>query len=146
MAWCKYFEFSNLNFNGKIHLLIQQELHSEARVGADPKMVPHDTWATWEKHLSREGLSLIRVKNNLVDLVWTTNRPEPRQFSIKVHPQIYAGEKCQSKLQRLRKALLTYEVDAMVVTSLTEIAYLLNLRGFDIPYIPVFKVRLNYSY
>lgn len=109
-------------------------------------MVPHVTWSAWEKNFSREGLSLIQVKNNLVDLVWTSDRPEPRQFSIKVHPQMYAGEKWQSKLQRLRKALLAYEVDAMVVTSLTEIAYLLNLRGFDIPYIPVFKVTLVYAF
>ena len=30
----------------------------------------------------------------------------------------------------------------MIVTSLTEIAYLLNLRGMDIPFIPVFKSYL----
>lgn len=103
-------------------------------------MVPHATWATWEKNLIREGLMLVQVKNNLVDLIWTSKRPEPRKFSIKVHPQMYAGEKWQSKLHRLRKALQEAQVDAMVVTSLTEVAYLLNLRGYDIPYIPVFKV------
>ncbi|XP_063704298.1 uncharacterized protein LOC134833781 isoform X2 [Culicoides brevitarsis] len=119
-----------------------QELQADARVGSDPKMVPHSTWIKWEKKMNEKSLRLVPIKNNLVDLVWKTNRPEPRQFSIRVHPQMYAGEKWQSKLQRLRKALSSHEVDAMVVTSLTEIAYLLNLRGFDIPFIPVFKAYM----
>ena len=31
------------------------------------------------------------------------------------------------------------EIDAMVVTALDEVAWLLNLRGNDIPYTPVFR-------
>uniref|UniRef100_A0A336MES5 CSON010922 protein n=1 Tax=Culicoides sonorensis TaxID=179676 RepID=A0A336MES5_CULSO len=115
---------------------------SVGRVGADPKMVPHVTWDAWKKNLSNQGLILLSVENNLVDNIWTKDRPEPRQFSVKVYPQLYAGEKWQSKLQRLRKALKSHDADAMVITSLTEIAYLLNLRGYDIPYIPVFKAYM----
>lgn len=79
------------------------------------------------------------MSRNLIDSVWI-NRPPQNTELIKVHPLIYAGEKWQSKIKTLRKHLLKEHCDAMIVTSLTEIAYLLNLRGTDFPYTPVFKV------
>lgn len=80
------------------------------------------------------------MNENLVDNIWT-DRPPDSTAQIKVHPLEYAGEKWQSKIQTLRKQLIADNCDAMIVTSLTEIAYLLNLRGEDFPYVPVFKVR-----
>lgn len=62
-----------------------------------------------------------------------------------MHPQIYAGEKWESKFDKLRAHLATYRADAIVLTSLTEVAYMLNLRGNDLPYTPVFKVKLNWD-
>lgn len=55
----------------------------------------------------------------------------------------YAGERWISKIGTLRSNLSALNCDAMVVTSLTEIAYILNLRGNDIPYTPVFKVKFK---
>lgn len=47
----------------------------------------------------------------------------------------------------MRKALKRVEADAMVVTALSEIAWLLNIRGRDIPYNPFVKsyVILSHS-
>lgn len=48
----------------------------------------------------------------------------------------------QEKVATLRGHLKLHRCDAMVVTSLTEIAYLLNLRGGDFRYVPVFRAYL----
>lgn len=40
------------------------------------------------------------------------------------------------KVSELREELKAFEVDAMVVTALDEIAWLLNIRGRDIPKSP----------
>lgn len=78
-------------------------------------------------------------------MVWGENRPKTRDFPVRVHHLEYAGEKWESKVEALRESLPAARVEAIIVTSLTEIAYLLNLRGSDIPYIPVFKAFLIVS-
>jgi Xaa-Pro aminopeptidase len=110
----------------------------DSRIGADPHLVPHYLWQEWDRELSKNFLKLVKVNKNLIDMIWT-NRPLPGTYSLKVQPVKYAGEKWEAKVQTLRNSFMSIRCDAMVVTSLTEIAYLLNLRGNDIPYIPVFK-------
>jgi Xaa-Pro aminopeptidase len=104
--------------------------------------VPHYLWQEWDRELSRNFLKLVKVNKNLIDMIWSTNRPPPGSASIKVQPVKYAGDKWELKIQTLRNSYSAIRCDAMIVTSLTEIAYLLNLRGNDIPFIPVFKVSI----
>lgn len=94
----------------------------------------------WETKLQLKYVRLVRLGENLIDNIWA-DRPSESSAQIKVHPLEYAGEKWQSKIKTLREQLKADNCDAMIVTSLTEIAYLLNLRGEDFRYTPVFKVR-----
>ncbi|KAH8278826.1 hypothetical protein KR018_010057 [Drosophila ironensis] len=115
-------------------------VHLDKRVGADPHLMPHALWLQWERELEERFLKLVKINNNLVDLIWGDERPDtPKGQVIKVHKRDFAGEKWQDKVRELRKRLAHLGCDAMVVTSLTEIAYLLNIRGSDIPYTPVVK-------
>lgn len=120
-------------------ILLKSELSPSARVGSDPHTIPHKIWMQWESELNVKYIRLIRLNQNLIDCVWK-NRPEPNNEIITVQPVDYAGEKWQSKIATLRNKLLEDQCDAIVITSLTEIAYLLNLRGNDVSYTPVFKV------
>ena len=49
-----------------------------------------------------------------------------------------AGESCTSKLQRIRQALRRQHADGMLMASLDDIAWTLNLRGTDVHCTPVF--------
>lgn len=118
---------------------LSQQLGPESNAGADPQTVPHYLWAEWEYELSLKYIRLARINVNLIDSIWGDQRPLPHNDVLKVQPITYAGERWESKVQRLRQNISGNGCDAMVVTSLTEIAYLLNLRGTDIPYVPVFK-------
>ncbi|XP_053657769.1 xaa-Pro aminopeptidase 1 [Anopheles marshallii] len=118
------------------------ELTPEARVGADPQLVPHPLWKALETDLTADYIRLVHINRNLVDMVWGGRRPAPRSGAIKVHPVRFAGERWDSKVARLRANLTALRCDGMIVTSLTEVAYLLNLRGSDIPHVPVFKAYL----
>ncbi|EDW83651.1 uncharacterized protein Dwil_GK13723 [Drosophila willistoni] len=116
------------------------QLHLDKRVGADPQLVAHHLWVTWERELEDRFLKLVKVNNNLVDLIWGVDRPAPpKNHVIQVQVQDFAGEHWQDKVKELRRRLAHLGCDAMVVTSLTEISYLLNIRGTDIPYTPVVK-------
>ncbi len=70
------------------------------------------------------------------------DRPAPTAGTIFVQPLFFAGEKWQTKIMSLRSRLVETRSDAIIVTSLTEIAYLLNLRSNDLAHTPVFKVDL----
>ncbi|XP_312988.6 xaa-Pro aminopeptidase 1 [Anopheles gambiae] len=118
------------------------ELSPEARVGADPQLVPHHAWKALETELSADYIRMVPINRNLVDMIWGGRRPAPRSGAIKVHPVRFAGERWDSKVARLRANLTAMRCDGMIVTSLTEVAYLLNLRGSDIPHVPVFKAYL----
>ena len=48
-----------------------------------------------------------------------------------------SGKKWEDKVKDVRKKLKSVGADAMVVTALDEVAWLLNIRGYDIPYNPL---------
>jgi len=75
------------------------------------------------------------------DELWK-NRPSIPTNPIEIQPIEYAGETCQSKINRLREALQQAGAEGTVVSQLDEIAWLLNLRGTDVHCNPVFVAYL----
>ena len=86
--------------------------------------------------LEKAGLQLCIV-GDPADKLWE-NRPDIPANPIEIQPLEYTGETCQSKLTRLREALLQAGAEGTVVSQLDEIAWLLNLRGTDVHCNPVF--------
>ena len=86
--------------------------------------------------LDKAGLQLCIV-GDPADELWE-NRPGIPVNPIEIQPLEYTGETCQSKLTRLREALLQAGAEGTVVSQLDEIAWLLNLRGTDVHCNPVF--------
>ncbi|KAM3073803.1 hypothetical protein ACMFMG_008428 [Clarireedia jacksonii] len=81
---------------------------------------------------------LVAIDENLVDLVWGSERPPRPQELVNVLGQGFAGKSVKSKLEDLRKELEKKKSSGFIVSMLDEIAWLFNLRGSDIPYNPVF--------
>ncbi|CAI0460071.1 unnamed protein product [Linum tenue] len=79
---------------------------------------------------------------NLVDEIWKYSRPDPPNAPIRVHELKYAGVDVASKLSSLRSQLAGAGCSAIVVSMLDEIAWLLNLRGGDVPHSPVMYAYL----
>jgi Xaa-Pro aminopeptidase len=79
---------------------------------------------------------VLKESANLVDAIWP-DQPEPPLGSITPHPVELAGESSADKRQRLAKALRTEGHDAAVLTLPDSIAWLLNIRGSDLPRVPV---------
>lgn len=75
---------------------------------------------------------------NFVDQVWSTARPAFPASTIFVHPVCYAGRSVQDKMDDVRQKMREKEATVLIVTALDEIAWLLNLRGADVDYNPVF--------
>ncbi|MDM7915535.1 MAG: aminopeptidase P family N-terminal domain-containing protein, partial [Candidatus Eisenbacteria bacterium] len=112
-------------------------LRRDQVLGVDPQTVSVAEARRLEGALKTPGATLRLLEENLVDRIWT-DRPAIPDGPVVVHPARFAGESVASKLRRLRKKLKERQADAHVLTSLDAIAWLYNLRGRDVSYLPVF--------
>lgn len=74
---------------------------------------------------------------DLVDRVWT-DRPDISTEPVWELDVAYAGISREEKLRDVREKMRKEQADVLLITALDEIAWLLNLRGNDIRYTPVF--------
>ncbi|KAF4629914.1 hypothetical protein G7Y89_g8232 [Cudoniella acicularis] len=108
-------------------------------VGVDPTVISApDARKVAEKIKKRGGEDLMAVEENLVDIIWGSQRPPQPTGPVKILPQQFAGKDVKTKLEELRKELEKKKSSGFIVSMLDEIAWLFNLRGNDIPYNPVF--------
>lgn len=90
---------------------------------------------TDSKHISFDGGA------DLVDLIWE-NRPPISTEPVWELDVRYAGKSREEKLSDVRGKMRAEEADALLLTALDEIAWLLNLRGNDVKYTPVFMAYM----
>ncbi|CAA6659117.1 unnamed protein product [Spirodela intermedia] len=108
------------------------------RVGIDPFLFSSDAAEELKNVLSKKNHQLVYLYDfNLVDKIWIESRPKPPAEPIRVHDIKYAGIDASSKMISLRSQLHEAGCTAIVISMLDEIAWLLNLRGNDVPNSPV---------
>lgn len=112
-------------------------LPPNSRVGVDPFLMSYSSWQPLSSSLEEAGHALIPVPENLIDLVWE-ERPPPPLNLINPLSEKYTGRSWLDKITEVRSKLTEKKSVALVVTALDEVAYLLNLRGSDIDFNPVF--------
>ncbi len=113
-----------------------QHLLPGNRVGIDAQTVSVSSFRSFQQVLIEKNIALVEVPD-LLNLIWE-NRPEiPKEpvFELSVE---YAGFSRKEKHGILMDKLRELDTDAHVITTLDELAWLLNLRGSDIMYNPVF--------
>lgn len=76
------------------------------------------------------------MEEDLVDIIWKDREPLPSSQGWIV-PLEVCGKSSKDKIEAVRKECQKYGCDAHLITSLDDVAYLLNLRGNDIPHFPV---------
>ncbi|KAI9313582.1 putative Xaa-Pro aminopeptidase P [Dichotomocladium elegans] len=116
---------------------LSKNLSPGTRIGVDASLISTADAIALDKELAKVSSKIVPLAVNLVDEI-REDRPARPVDPIKEHPIKYAGQSRQSKLQNLQSVLEQKGYDGMVVSSLDEIAWLLNLRGSDIHCCPVF--------
>lgn len=104
-----------------------------ATIGYDPRIMSQ---AELSPYLQQTGFSLSPTPHNLVDGIWA-DRPALPDGPAFIHPLCHAGESAASKRTRIAHDLRTLGQDAAVLSDSASIAWLLNIRGTDIPCTPV---------
>lgn len=115
------------------------------RLGFDPFTLSVEQFNTFLQQLSPVGVQLVPVAENLVDAVrsqspWVESDPIPAYGHSPLFrlPSSLTGETTQQKLVRVREAMQKAKTDILPITNLNQVAWLFNLRGGDVPYVPLF--------
>lgn len=81
------------------------------------------------------------VDIDLLEEVWE-NRPALPNHAVYLQPEKWTGESIVAKMERLRAFVKQQHAQYYMTNDASEIAWLLNLRGEDIAYNPVFLAYL----
>ncbi len=121
--------------NERISTFIAAAAKSGARIGFDARLFTVDEVANLAKALQSHSIELIAVDANLVDAVWT-DRPPPPIGEVSLQPIEFTGRSADEKIAELKSTLKAAGEDAVVLTQPDSIAWLLNIRGSDLPHTP----------
>ncbi len=110
-------------------------------VGIDGMTSNYNMVTALKNALKNEGGITLRTNFDPLDQIWK-DRPAVPANQVEIHPLEFAGESCSSKLRRLREVLKTHHADGALVSTLDDIAWILNLRGSDVHCNPVFVAYL----
>ncbi len=115
---------------------LREVLGKGQRIGYDPWLHSEEGLARLTAAATAAGASLVPVTPNPVDAVWQ-GRPAAPAAPPEIHPAAFAGEAAAEKRLRIGEAVAKAGAAAAVLTAPESIAWLLNIRGADVPYNPV---------
>ena len=114
---------------------LKQTLKRGETLGFDGRCIMQDSSEKLITQLNAQGVA-VRTDIDLTGAVWK-NRPELSAQPVWPLPVEYAGESSESKIKRVREFLVEKKADYFLLTSLEDIAWLLNMRGNDVESTPV---------
>lgn len=114
---------------------IADHLPKGGKLGFDPWLQTVDGYDRFARACQRTGGSFVPVESNPVDTVWRGRPPAPLA-PVLPHPVEFAGETSESKRARIASILAAKNADVALITAPDSIAWLLNVRGGDVPRTP----------
>jgi Xaa-Pro aminopeptidase len=105
-------------------------------IGYDPWLHTPQEVERLRAGVERAGATLRAIDKNPLDQVWT-DRPAAPLAPVFAQPDGFAGESAADKRTRIGKALAENGAAAAVLTMPESIAWLLNIRGGDVPHTPL---------
>ena len=112
-----------------------EKLQEGQCIGFDARVVNTNDAKEFAKIAAKKHGSL-KTDKDLLDEVWT-DRPALVHQQADVLKDEFNGEATASKLARVREQMENEEAQYHIISTLDDIAWILNVRGNDIPHVPV---------
>lgn len=114
---------------------LMAELPENGKLGFDGRLLGFGEGESMVRKLAEKGIS-VNCDNDLIDMIWK-DRPKLASNPVFLLKEEYSGEHTNSKLKRVRKAMEDAGATCHVLASLEDIAWLFNIRGSDVNYLPL---------
>ena len=111
-------------------------LVENTKVGFDPRMISLSQFKSWQKVLNKKNIDLVEISGNLIDKNWQ-DRPISERVQALLLDESFTGESSRSKRQRIGMIIKRAGAEVALISQLDSIAWLLNIRGSDVPRLPV---------
>lgn len=119
----------------KVDEFIGEKLPEGGCLGFDGRVV-NGTWGRKLEKIASGKQASLQVNEDLIDLIWS-DRPALSKKPLFLLEEKYTGKSTKEKMADLRKAMKDEGANVHILTSLYDIAWLLNIRGGDIESVPV---------
>lgn len=113
---------------------LANELKIGDKVGVNAQMFSVNQYQNMKNELEMSGIELVDI--DLISKIWT-DRPALPAKEFFVFDEKYNGQAAAKKIEALQTELKKLKANAMVLSALDDIAWLLNIRGNDVDYNPV---------
>ena len=107
-----------------------------SRIGFDPWLHTPSDVKNLQKLCVENELKLLPLSENPLDTIWKNQPPRPLG-PVVVQPHQYTGKSSAVKRSEIGNALIEAGEDAIIITALDSIAWLLNIRGYDVAHTPL---------
>lgn len=114
---------------------VREHLEKGGMLGFDGRVMGAVASEKLVKAAEEKGAETL-ASRDLVGEIWQ-DRPRITDAPVRILEERWCGESTGSKLRRVRESLKVSGADVHVLASLCDIAWLLNIRGGDIPSVPV---------
>lgn len=114
---------------------VKDKLPQGGCIGFDGRTV-NGAWGEKFAAIAEEKGGSLSVGEDLIDLIWT-DRPELSKAPLFILEEKYSGKSTAEKIKDVRAKMAEEGADVHILTSLCDIAWLLNIRGGDIQSVPV---------
>ncbi|MBR6763772.1 MAG: aminopeptidase P family protein [Clostridia bacterium] len=114
---------------------LKNTLTAGGKLGFDGRVVSYTFGKTLKELCAAVGCGL-HIHEDLVDLIWP-DRPPMSAKPVRILPMELSGKSAIDKMAQVRAVMAEKGADLHLLTSLDDIAWLLNVRGGDVKSVPV---------
>lgn len=118
-----------------VEAYVKEHLTEGGRLGFDGRVMGASRAEAFVKAAQEKNADVL-VTEDLVGKIWE-DRPGIPDAPVFVLEECYTGESSRNKQKRIREEMEKLKADVHVAASLCDIMWILNLRGKDIPHVPV---------
>lgn len=115
---------------------LKQASHKNQRIGFDPWLHSENEFNQYQAACENSGANLVAMESNPIDQLWQDQPADPAG-PIVPHDIKYAGKSHEDKISEIASQLADDKIDAVVISALDSIAWLLNIRCNDIAHSPL---------
>ena len=114
---------------------LSDKLPKDGRLGFNGQTFIASSFSGLKKELESKSISY-HYKDDLVDMIWN-DRPNLSQNKAFLHEPPFATTPASKKIETVRTKMEEKNYDYYLVSGLDAVAWLLNIRGYDMPNVPM---------